>query len=281
MKRMLVALLVLSMFMSFTLPAYACTEWAATGSAVEGGGTLIIKNRDWIPNQIQELKLFTPVDGYRYFGINIKDIGGMVKGGINEYGLVVFNQAAETTPGSERKQITPYLTDMLLKKCKNVDEVIAMVPTLVGPIILNIADKNKIANIELGLNGTHASITSEDGVIYHTNHLLAENLLGANTVEYPGSHIRYQRIGELLKSVSKPYTLKNFIDFSQDQNDGPDSSIWRTGSTTEQQRTLATFAAKLPKQGSPTLYILMANPGQEFQYVNLQADDIFSGKAGY
>ena len=32
-------------------PSHACTLWGAAGSAVDGGGVLITKNRDWAPDQ--------------------------------------------------------------------------------------------------------------------------------------------------------------------------------------------------------------------------------------
>lgn len=68
-------MLLLFYFLSIsTIPSYACTEWSATGERVEGGGSLLTKNRDWTPNQTQILKLETPEKGYRYFGLFLENI---------------------------------------------------------------------------------------------------------------------------------------------------------------------------------------------------------------
>jgi hypothetical protein len=60
----------LSIF-TLTLPAFsqACTLYGATGSTyVQGGGTLVSKNRDWSPMP-QTIKYVAPSQGYRYLGL--------------------------------------------------------------------------------------------------------------------------------------------------------------------------------------------------------------------
>ena len=47
----------------------ACTLWAANGTFADGGGTLIVKNRDWKPDQHQDVKFVSPKQGYSYFGL--------------------------------------------------------------------------------------------------------------------------------------------------------------------------------------------------------------------
>ncbi len=271
---------VLLALIAFVQPAYACTEWMAAGTAVDGGGTLILKNRDEKPDHRQELKLFSPAAGYRYFGLAIQGANKTLKGGINEHGLVVFNQAASTVPKAQRKA-TPLIVDKLLNKCRTVDEALAMLPQFSGPLFLNIADKRKIASVELGVNGTYAVTVKENGLLYHTNHYVTEALRDMNKRDYPSSSIRYERIGDLLQSAPAPLTLQQFIDFSQDQHDGPDNSLWRTGSAPDKVRSLATFAVQIPTDGSPVLYVLLANPGEDQRAYWLAAEDVFSGAAGF
>lgn len=268
-----------SVLSSFAQPAYACTEWMAAGVAVDGGGTLIVKNRDEKPDHLQELRLFTPADGYRYFGLAVQGTNKNLKGGINEQGLVVFNQAASTVPKAQRKA-TPSTVNRLLSQCKDVDEALQLLPQFKGPLFLNIADRQKIASIELGLDGAYAVTVKTTGILYHTNHYVTEALAATNQRDYPSSTTRYDRIGELLAMAPGPYTLQQFIDFSQDQNDGPDNSLWRTGSTPDKVRSLATFAVQVPPTGSPLVYVLLANPGEDPRAYWLQADEVFSGAAG-
>lgn len=69
-------------------PSSACTLWGASGTAVEGRGTLVAKNRDWNPDHRQELVVLKPTPGYR--SLLLKAVGGAepgVKAGVNEKGL--------------------------------------------------------------------------------------------------------------------------------------------------------------------------------------------------
>ena len=73
--------------------AFACTLWGANGSEVEGGGTILVKNRDWVP-QYQEMK-YGKGEKYRYYGLYGGDEKKMfLRGGVNEKGLAVFSAAA-------------------------------------------------------------------------------------------------------------------------------------------------------------------------------------------
>jgi len=283
MKRKLLMLLLVCLVTIFTLPAYACTEWSAAGSWVEGGGSILAKNRDWVPDHNQTLKLVTPEQGYRYFGIFLEKSQIAVKGGINECGLVVYNQAASSIPRKER-DVMPYtknLTHTILTQCKTVDDVIKIAPTFLGPMMLTIGDKTKTAYIEIGPENKTAIQENSNGVLYHTNHYIQENMLENNKKSGESSTIRYERIQQLLERTNLPFTINDFITMSEDQNDGPDNSIWRIGSSPKKARTLATFIVQLPTSGSPLLYIKVANPGQAPQYYHLRADDIFSGKTAY
>lgn len=124
-------------------PFYACTLWGAAGNSVEGGGILITKNRDWIPDHC----------------------------------------CAIDPPDLQRKP-------------------------------------------------------------------------GASSTK------RSARIEELLKNPGSPYTVDDFIRFSEDKTAGADNSIWRTGSAPHKTRTLATWVVSIPASGSPRLYLKTANPGE-------------------
>ncbi len=75
--------------------ALACTLFGAQGSRVLGGGTLVVKNRDFRP-EYQEMRM---VQGtrYRFYGLyggTEKKMG--LKGGVNEAGLAVLSAAVQS-----------------------------------------------------------------------------------------------------------------------------------------------------------------------------------------
>lgn len=264
----------------FSLTAEACTLWAANGDVVEGGGSLIVKNRDWAPDHTQTLKLVTPQNGYKYIGLYaIKGQHNGLKAGINERGLVAVSASAGSIPSKERREM-PYthaLYEQLLRQCGTVEEAIEQSNLFLGPQFIMLADKNEVATIEIGPDGVYSISVKKNEAIYHTNHYINDSMSEFNRFIGPSSSTRYNRISELLNNTS-PYTLDKFISFSNDRNDGPDNSILRTGSTSKKQRTLATWAVSIPKDSAPELYVKLLNPGEDEKIIRINVDDAFLGK---
>lgn len=211
-------------------PALACTLWAANGKPVENGRSLMVKNRDWAPDHRQELKYVKPADGYKYIGLFAADgeYSGL-KAGLNEKGLVVISASASSIPLRERKTMpgTHSLLNKLLTKYSSVDEALNQASLFLGPRFLMIANKNKVASIEIGPGGVLAVQVQENSVIYHTNHYVGEQMSQYNQYIGKSSKLRYERIGELLSGSTLPYNLDTFITFSHDRNAGDDNSIFR------------------------------------------------------
>lgn len=275
------ALMTVLLFIFSYLPAEACTLWAANGNEVQGGGSLIVKNRDWEPDHRQGLRIVTPARGYKYYGLFAVDGEHQgLKAGINEKGLVIVSATAGSIPTSIRKQMpyTKSLMAKLLQECSNVDEVLTKTDSFLGPQILMIADRQKIATIEIGPEGAFSSAVKQNGITYHTNHYLLENMLTHNRTLGESSQKRIDRIAELLNDAPRPYNLDSFIAFANDQRDGPDNGIFRKGSTPRKTRTLATWAVWIPPSGSPKLHIRILNPGEEERTIIINADDAFKGK---
>ncbi|HWQ61155.1 MAG TPA: carcinine hydrolase/isopenicillin-N N-acyltransferase family protein, partial [Negativicutes bacterium] len=220
-------------------------------------------------------------DGYKHFGLFVVD--GEHKGlkaGINEKGLVVVTATAGSIPSKTRHQM-PYsksLTTRLLQECGGVDDVLARTDLFFGPVFLMIADRQKVATIEIGPEGVFSATVRQDGTIYHTNHYIDESMLAYNLVSSESSQTRFHRIAALLDSAPRPCDLDAFAAFARDQNDGPDNSIFRKGSTPRKTRTLATWAVRIPESGSPELHIRILNPGEEERVIRVNSDDVFSGK---
>lgn len=259
-------------------PARACTLWAANGRAVAGGGSMIVKNRDWRPDQYEVLRLVTPSSGYRYLGLYADGQEGGTKAGINEKGLVVVSATVDSIPAARRKAL-PYthgLLVKLLRSCASVDEALAKIDGWQGPRILMLADRRQVATIEVGPEGKSAVVTKHDAVIYHTNHYLAATLQDFNQRIFQSSRKRYERIGQLLDAAEKPLAFKTFLGFGNDRSAGPDDSIFRTGSTPAKPRTMATWAVRLPPAGPAEVYVKILNPGQPARVIRLDTAALFS-----
>lgn len=277
-KRFICLVLAFALFMS--LPVQACTLWAANGSLVEGGGSIIVKNRDWTPDQYQYLKTVYPENGYSYLGLYAEGSPAGFKAGINEQGLVVVSATAGSIPAAERKAMPNKASlTKLLRECASVDEALSQTELFVGPKILMLADKNKVATVEIGTDGLFSVRSEANGVIFHTNHYVFDDMLSFNYRPGASSQKRYDRIGELLAVADKPYSFDSFVSFSNDQNAGPDNSIFRLGSTPGKTRTMAVWAVKIPANGSPELYVRLLNPGEEEEVIRISAADLWSDAA--
>jgi len=264
----------LFLFLSFPSPE-ACTLWGAAGTSVEAGGTLVAKNRDWAPDHRQELAVLKPSEGYRSLVLNAR--GGEepgVKAGVNEQGLVILSATANQVPSAERKKVQQQrgLLRHLLATCATVDDVMKNLELMHRPVFYLAGDRKEIAIIEVGPDGKRSVMRRDSGTLHHTNHYsdIATQVSGRKPS--PSSSQRYERIAELLKTQDRPFTVEDFIRFSEDQTAGPDNSIWRTGSRPGARRTLAAWVVSVPLSGSPRLYLKIADPGGAEQVCRLSIE---------
>ena len=241
--------------------ARACTLWAAAGDAVQGGGAIIVKNRDWTPGESQRIEIFNVAlmatrEAQKSTGVQV-EIDRPVAG-VNEKGLTVVSAAASSLPRRDRQASTANhkLMAQILTLCASVDEVMALDPSRFrGPLFLMLADREKIALVEIGLEGMVAWRTQTNGVLYHTNHYLEPALQRFNRKLGESSTARHARIAHLLQTSPKPYTFDSLLAFTRDHVAGPDDSILRTGSTPTSPQTVAVFAVSLPASGEAEVYV--------------------------
>ena len=262
-------------------PARACTLFAAAGSMVEGGGTIIAKNRDRSP-QRSALRVSAPRDGFKHLALVATDspANPAAVAGINEKGLVVVDALPSSLASEEENCGAVALTQALLSQCASVDEVLARRELLGAsyPVFEMVADRHKVAVIEVAPRGQVAVKVGDQGLLYHTNHYLDPRLLGANQKAYDSSSVRYRRIGQLLSRQRLPFALEDFLAFSQDRHDGPDNSINRTGSTPTETRTLATWiVVQLPGK-APRVFARIANPGERQKIYNFRLEPAWWAK---
>jgi hypothetical protein len=277
MKRCFIAITVWGLLFRFFIfqSSEACTLWGAAGQSVEGGGTLIVKNRDWTPDHRQELTVLRGAGGYKFLAL--KALGGAnpgVKAGVNEKALVIVSATANQVTSAERKkfQQKKELMSHFLATCASVQEVLNKVEWMQRPVFYMVADGQELAVIEIAPGGRRSVVRRNSGTLAHTNHYC--NIEAQNLIK-PGrsSTQRYARIEELLRSRNTPFAMEDFIRFSQDRNDGPDNSIWRIGSDPHKTRTLATWLVSIPASGSPRLYLKTADPEEPARVCRLSVED--------
>jgi isopenicillin-N N-acyltransferase like protein len=266
--------LVVSLLLSLAWqPAQACTLFAAVGHSVQGGGAIIAKNRDRSP-LASGLRVFVPQAGYRYLGlVSLDSPAAPAVAGINEKGLVVVDASPSSLPITEEDASAVPLTQTLLTRCASVQEVLAQKELFVAsyPVFEMVADRHQVAIIEVAPGGQVSIQAINQGTLCHTNHYLAADLLWANQTPHRSSQVRYKRISRLLDQLKGPFTLADFLVFSQDRCAGPDNSINRVGSTPEQTRTLATFVVHLADD-APHVFARMTNPGEPDRIVNFRLE---------
>ncbi len=258
--------------------AEACTLFGLAGPAdVAGGGTIVVKNRDWRPDQTQSLALVAPKAGYRYLGLFATGGGADgLKAGVNEKGLAAVTATVSSIPGEERKaeKGVSGILRRLLRQCASVDEAVARADLFANakPCFYMLADRNGIARVETAPGGKFAVTRVAAGPLWQTNHYLEPALAADNRHIGASSRTREARIGELLAQVRKPADLDALLPLSGDRNAGPDNSIWRTGGTPASTRTMAVFAVALPASGPGTLYLRTLDAGAPERTVTVRLD---------
>ncbi|MCF8034765.1 MAG: C45 family peptidase [Desulfarculaceae bacterium] len=264
MSRLLAALALAALLLA-AATGQACTLWGAVGSRAAGGGALAAKNRDWTPDSPGRLELVKPGQGHPYLALTaLGPKGWGVRAGVNRAGLCVLSAAASSLPKALRTQ-GKGRNRRLLSGFASVQAVLAE-PELFArarPAFYLLADARQLALVEVAPDGTWKVRCLRDGVLAHTNHYLNQALGDHNRKPARSSRARLAFIQKLLTGHPAPFALADFWSYSQDQSNGPDNSLWRTGGTPTKTRTLASFLVRLPLSGPPRVEGLLANPGQQ------------------
>jgi hypothetical protein len=260
-----------------TSPAPACTVWAATGEQVSGRGSLVAKNRDNLSHLYTVLKTVSPEKGISFHGLFDIEADGYVTAGINEQGLVVVNSAANSVPRNKRLVATEDLTQRLLTSFGSVSAVLFEKDLFQKshPALYIVGDASKIASIEVAPGGKVSITVQEKGTLFLTNHYTNPDLAEANEQWSTGSSMRLKRIQYLIARQSSPFTLDDFITFSNDRNGGSEGALCQASGTSGTIRTLASWIIYIPPDGPPILYVKLANPNEPEQAQTVTIDSAF------
>lgn len=238
--------------------APACTLWSASGDSA-GSGTILAKNRDFSPDSHGRLVLVRPQEGLAYLGFYamVKERERLVAG-VNEAGLAIISATAGSLPRAERDvpSRVKSLLARVLANTKSVDEALAHMGWFSGhaPVMYMLSDAAKTAWVEVGLDGKVAWREAAQGTLTHTNHYISSELAPMNVKVGPSSQARLQRIQELLAG-QQSFTLEDFEKFGNDRSDGPDNSLFRTGSRPKSTRTMARFLVRTKPEQPPQVWV--------------------------
>ena len=258
-------------------PANACTLWAAAGDRVLGGGTIIVKNRDWRPGHKQVLKLVQPSDGvYSYYCVYTSGPYGGVKAGLNQKGLVVVSASSPFSQAQSKGMYrTRGLNQKLLANCANVQQAVQSTGWFWGPRFLLVADAAEIALVAIGPEGKYAVSRTANGVLSHTNHYVLPQMIQFNPdKKLISSRARYARISGLLQG-RRAFTMADFQVMAASREGGPSKAIWRTGKKPTSVRTLGTWMVRQRPGAGAEIYVKTADPGEAVREYRLRAADIF------
>ena len=261
----IVGLLLLTL--TAAVAAQATTLWGVTGDNLVSDGTLVAQNFDYNPKYTTRLQfVVSKTTGYRYLAEILygPGINPSVQGGINEKGLAAVGSPSlnKATTAEAR----PGFNEWVLSSYGSVDDFLTDQDQAVNysPGFYLIADSVKIALIEISPQGGLNVQGVTDGPACRSNREIA-----------------YARIKGLLAEHPGLFNLDDLITYSRDRHDGPNNSIWRTGTAANSERTLATLAVSLPESGAPQAYIRLAgnNEGKSGK-LTLDADFWSSQAAG-
>ena len=254
----------------------------AAGDHVEGGGTLVVKNRDWMPGDRTDMKLVRGNRGYSYFVLfGLSDPGN--KGGINEAGLVVFSLSAPHGPArtdeAEQQKIA-FENDWLLTQYANVDECLAGLKKggwRLHPVHYVLADAHTVAYVEIGPDGRISLQKTDNGALWHANEYQDASMRDLNSMPSGGSpsavavqeRQRLQLARQQMES-QKQFTASQLLDFAKDPTVCYEMPM---------MRTYATFLVHQRPGKSTELVVRLYNPGEAPREARFSLEDALSGKA--
>jgi hypothetical protein len=174
---------------------------------------------------------------------------------------------------------TEDLTERLLTSFDSVNAVLSVKEFFQNshPAIYIIGDASKIASVEVAPGGKTSVAIKENGILAFTNHYTDTDLLGANERSSRSSFARLKRINYLIGRHTSPFTLDDFIAFSNDRNGGSEGALWTARTLTGKIRTLASWIVYLPANGFPELYVKLANPDEPENTQRITLDSAFWG----
>ena len=241
-------------------PPPSCTTFALTGVHTATGGTIVGQNVD-LDAEVEDFGLILKMKPDDAPAVLMYVSPGLVSYvGLNEAGLAVHGNLLNA-PGWRAGFPRYLLTRLMLEQSTVADALEAgLRPRRASSrnLILGDADGN-VADLELTVDD-HRVLRSDDGVLIHTNHYLADGLCELSTTHTPpGSSVHRQcRMTDLLAAAKRPISVEDLQGFFRD-HDGHPGSICaheRPGSTSK------TVASLISEPAAGRLHAAFGSPCQ-------------------
>ncbi len=211
-----------------------CTTWAATGSAVIAGQTLLVKNRDYRLGHLslQVVIRARPESGYRYICNGSAGSPGVFCAGINQAGLAVADTHVCSTdlgPGLPDYALMMHLLEEQDSVSSAVD-YLRSVPRLGRNNLILADEQGHLAVFESG-HTRYGLFETHDGTLVNTNHYVSPALRdffvdSSPQVTKGNSFHRYRKLTHELNSavgrIDVPFAQRLMA-----THDGPLASICR------------------------------------------------------
>jgi len=259
--------------------ADGCTSFVVPRAHTPDGSVLLLKNRDLPYRRMHpQVCAYSRLDGYNEF-LGVVS-GGNVNWyqGVNEKGLVAFNNAARGDPYEEGMPISVLLR-RILEECDSVDGALRFIGNNAYNAFSNVflADKERAVVVEVK-SGYPLHIWEIEKPDCRANHYLFHANPDADTKEEALRRLqtltRYERGRQLLKGMEK-VSVEELQRFSRDHEQGPGScSICRhaafVGTPVEKLMSSSTLSAQIFRVGDAIeTYVALGRPCQT-EFVKLK-----------
>ncbi|MEM9242978.1 MAG: carcinine hydrolase/isopenicillin-N N-acyltransferase family protein [Pseudomonadota bacterium] len=259
------SIVITGLFLSFiSINSLACTSIGFAGKAVQGGGTIVAKNRDSSLTGYERLQLFKPKGKHSYIALTytrgLNDNYDYITSGTNDAGLSIMANDAATNLLKNEDHIETTTIKKILTRYKTVDQVMAKAKTLFAnskPAIYLISDAHQVANVQVGDKAQFAIKVTDNSYTWNTNAYYSGNLVAQNRLQWPDIKPRSDKIKQLLKQQSYPITANQTLTILGNQDDGQFDGIQRMFTT-------AKYLIVEQTNQAPHLIVQFTIPTQKF-----------------
>ena len=246
----------------------ASTFWSVRGpDSGENGQTILAYVRDDLAGE-QTLATITEDGSIPFKGLYVGKTHRF-EAGINQKGLFVGQISAASVTRDERLTLFAkrfksaegwFGGEWLVRNCSSVSQALGQHRVFSGyPMIYVLADKHETAVVECLPNGRYKIQRIDTGTVTHTNHFILPEALSSNEKVPESSAARLARIDSLLKTQPKPFRLGQFLAFATNTDQGPDLSLFRTGSKPRSPKTTCIWLMSFPQEGGVLSYLRLLN----------------------
>lgn len=246
----------------------ASTFWSVRGpDSGENGQTMLAYVRDDLAGE-QTLAAVTEEGSIPFKGLYVGKTHRF-EAGLNQKGLFVGQISAASVPRDERLTLFAkrlksaegwFGGEWLVRNCSSVSQALEQHRIFTGyPMIYVLADKNETAVVECLPNGRFVVRRTDAGAITHTNHFIFTDATQSNRTVPASSSARLVQINKLLATQPKPFALGQFLSFATNADEGPDLSLFRTGSKPRSPKTTCIWLMSFPQKGGTISHLRLLN----------------------